>query len=261
MIKKRIDVSINRGKNIGKVLIITEGKDPEIKLLKKIFNDILDYDIITKANDENFMEFKSKTDNYSRVFVVQCPHSNIISIDQDQDKLEIIYLDLLKKYQSTIDNAATYYIFDRDRESNTYNNTLSQLRKYVNAREGTEFSEAGMLLLSYPSIEAYEAIIDGNKCQYFCDAKEAKKKMKYFDINNISEEDLIQSCKIIVGKVISIIKRNIEDRDYDNLLDINLSVFNYEEDLFINNSCYYSLSLIIFMLLDLNILEISDDII
>lgn len=261
MIKKRIDVKINRGINIGKVLIITEGKDPEMQLLKKVFSDILDYDIITKTNDVNFMEFKSKTNKYSRVFVIQCPNSNIISIDQDQDKLELIYLEILKKYQSTVENAAKYYIFDRDRESNSYNNTLLQLKKYVNAREGIDFSEAGLLLLSYPSIEAYEAIIDGNKHQYFCDAKEAKRKMKHFDVNCITEKELIQSCKIIIGKVISIIKRNLEDKDYDNLLDINLNVFNYEEDLFKNKSYYYSLSLIIFMLLDLNIFEINNDII
>lgn len=60
-------------------------------------------------------------------------------------------------YDFDIDDAAIYYLFDRDPESNVNPDLIKSLiAMLTNSRDNENYMRGGMLILSYPSIEAYE---------------------------------------------------------------------------------------------------------
>ena len=67
-----------------------------------------------------------------------------------------IFETLISEYDFPVDNAAIYYIFDRDPKSNVDAALIERLIKTLkNAYENEDGLRGGMLLLSYPSIESY----------------------------------------------------------------------------------------------------------
>lgn len=87
--------------------------------------------------------------------MINAEESNIKFIDRDNEFLDNLFVELIENYDFDVDNAAIYYIFDRDNQSNTdaefIRNLLTVL---VNSRDNA-YARQGMLLLSYPSIEAF----------------------------------------------------------------------------------------------------------
>lgn len=73
---------------------------------------------------------------------------------------------LRKKYDFPVDNAAIYYLFDRDPKSNT---DVERIKTYIDTLKDpydNGITKAGMFLLSYPSIEAYTVSgFEKNSCE------------------------------------------------------------------------------------------------
>ena len=151
-----MSIRLNKEKSIGKVLYIVEGGKTEAILLYRIFCDILDYQMETILRDKGYHKYNSKENFTSQVFVINAEESNIKYIDKDNKFLDRVFVELIENYDFDVDNAAIYYLFDRDNQSNSdlelIKNLLSTL---VNARDNNGFERQGMLLLSYPSIEAF----------------------------------------------------------------------------------------------------------
>lgn len=115
-----------------------------------------------------------------------------------------------------------------------------------------------MLLLSYPSIEAFtmsnfhnnsfdEEVSTGTHL------KQHLNYLKYFP-NNINEDTL----KFAVSELFkSFNQMNIDNYDLDDFSDCNMDIFNFEEGNYTNNEMYRILSLLCISLLDLGILEIT----
>ncbi|WP_303797281.1 hypothetical protein [Ruminococcus flavefaciens] len=70
--------------------------------------------------------------------------------------LDNLFKELIEKYDFDIDNAAIFYIYDRDDRSNTDNAFIENLlSKLGNSRDNPDYGRQGLLLLSYPSIESF----------------------------------------------------------------------------------------------------------
>ncbi len=252
-------IELHKDKPIGKVLFIVEGTKTEPYILKKLFTQIFDYQISTKLRGKNYKQYNSKTDPNSRVYVVNTQESNIRYIQKDDGYLNSLFEELIEKYDFDIDNAAIYYIFDRDDRSNTDSAFLSDLlNKLVNSRDNPDYDRQGMLLLSYPAIESFTlSCFQGN---VFSLGFETGQKLKTYlgsqavNHQNIDDASLQHAVSEMLD-ALGII--NGCKYDLDNLSECNLDVFRYEESQKERNGVYLCMSLFIICLLDLGLIELT----
>ena len=90
----------------------------------------------------------------SRIILFNTSNSNIGTITDDQEYREKISDLLYKKYSIDIKNIPVYYVWDRDAESNSQE-TVRDLLTKLNSPYDNDVYENGLLLLSYPAIEAF----------------------------------------------------------------------------------------------------------
>lgn len=245
-----------KNKRIGKVLFIVEGGKHEFSLIKRIFSDILGYKRIEKRRDKATY-YESQTDSHSVVAVINTKTSNIASINE-KEYLDAIYADLIEKYSFDVTNAAVYYIFDRDSESNRDAEFIAELIKTLkNPRENEDNMMGGILVLNYPSIEAYEISNFIDSSYNIClglgtDAKKyINKNAKSISMNKISENSIIHACSELKKYMM---EKGME-YDLDNFSATNLNIFNEEEKHFKNQKTYFLLSTMSYILMDLGILR------
>ncbi len=245
----RKHLKINKQKSIGEVILIVEGEKDEFMLLEKIFNNIFDYNVISKRRNEEFKELVSSNNSNSRVIILNTKNSNIGSIKNTnyRDKLfEMIYL----KYNIDLKNKRVYYIWDRDFESNTYEEVNNLILSLKNPFDNDNY-ESGLLLLNYPSIEAY-TITNFEENKLLLDMK-AKKylKLKKYDIKNIKEETIKRAVKEMFNTFKYF---KINEFLIDNIASVNKEILDKEEKFYKNNQTYVLLSLISVIFLDLGLL-------
>lgn len=245
-----------KNKRIGKILLIVEGGKHEFSLIKKIFEDILGYKRIEKRrNRENY--YVSQTDSHSIVGVINTKTSNIGSIDE-KEYLDNIFAELIEKYDFDLTNAAIYYVFDRDPESNKDKELIRKfIRTLKNSRENDDNMLGGALILSYPAIEAYEVSNFISNSYHLC-AKLGIDVKKYINdnakdisMNKINEETILHAC-MELKKCLA--ENNIE-LDYDDFSNTNEAVFEAEEENFKSWDSYFLLSMMSVIFLDLGIIR------
>ena len=222
---------INKDKHIGRVLFIVEGSKTEFSILRKIFCNMLDYEYVEKRRNKP-MYFTHKGDKFSKVAVVNTRESNIRDISENTDFLNETFEVLTEKYNFPVDQAAIYYLFDRDPESNR---DKALIRRYIKALSNPydvsdDGYEVGQLLLSYPSIEAY--IISNFRretyMQRFTLGKDTKKYIgenKEIQQNKIDEKTLLNATDEFLKYLRS---ENIE-LDIDNFSDASQRIFENQE--------------------------------
>ena len=107
---------------------------------------------------------------------------------------------MVEEYDFDVDNAAMYYLFDRDPASNTDADfILDLLKKLTNSRENEDNYKQGLLLLSYPSIESFTlSCFDSQsfsvQLKLGSELKEYLEKHKY-NQSRINEESIILATK------------------------------------------------------------------
>lgn len=247
-------IRLNKNKNIGSVIYIVEGEKTEQYIIKKIFNEILDYDLIKVNSSDGIRRYRSNSNKYSRITVITSKYPQIISLEKYEEFFDNIYRKLAIEYNLDVENSAIYYIFDRDRLSNPQNVIQRLIKKYYNAYDN-EDEMNGVLLLSYPAVEAY--YLNGhNSKRYFGIAKDAKRYVKRLNYDYIDDKTIKIACR----NMISILSNKFNYKYNINLLDdfkeVNQLIFNKEEDYYFKNNQYITLSSLSFSLLDLGILEI-----
>lgn len=133
-----------KNKRIGKVLLIVEGARHEFNLVKKIFVDILGYTQIENRR-RSAKYYVREGDRHSVVAVINTKTSNILSV-REEEYLDTIFENLIEHYDFDINNAAIYYLFDRDPESNTDTVFIANLiEKLKNSRENDDNMRGGMV--------------------------------------------------------------------------------------------------------------------
>lgn len=252
-------ISLNKDKNIGKVLYIVEGSRTEKYLLWKIFADIFDYQVETIIRDHPYQIFNKKENPYSKVFVINAAESNIKNIKKDDEFLNNLFIELIENYNFDIDNAAIYYLFDRDAESNTdpifIKNLLNTL---TNSRENENNFRQGILLLSYPSIESF-TLSCFDKNSFSLKIKLGSELKQYLDNSKFNQSKIDENAlQLAVENLMnSLLKINNNEFDIDDFKDQNIKVFDFEEAVYSKESVYNCLSLMAISLIDLGLFDIE----
>lgn len=255
-----MNIKINKDKSIGKVLYIVEGNKTEPYILRKIFTKIFNYQYETLLREKKYKKYNSKVNPFSQVFVINTEESNIKFIDDENKFLDELFSNLIENYDFDIDNAAIYYLFDRDNKSNTNTENIKKLLSDLeNSRENDGYLRQGLLLLSYPSVEAFTlSNFKENSFEIKIDTGNNLKQYLHenlFNHQNISEKTLKMAAAELL-KAIEIM--NIDNYDLDKFSECNLRIFDYEENVYSNELVYHVLSLICISLIDLGLIEIED---
>ena len=256
-------LSLNPQKSIGRVVFIVEGQRREFTFLEYLLTKVFHYSVIEYRRGKEPIEYyQSPTDALSQIFIVNTENSNISSIKRGTDYLNAVFNELYEKYKLDLHNAATYYIFDRDPKSNNNPELIEALTtELTNARENdTELG--GLLLLSYPSLEAYllSALVRKEERVPF----EPGEKMKeYLARNklyqeNIKEPNVLQAAYDMLAELYLLSGIEFEIGMLDDFGEYNLSVFKSEEQEFKTNKAYSILSCLSCALIDLGIIVIDE---
>lgn len=253
-------IQLNKEKSIGKVLYIIEGAKTEPIVLHRIFCNIFDYQVETILRNKGYHKYNSKDNPFSQVFVINAEESNIKHIAKDNEFLNNLFKELIETYDFDVDNAAIYYLFDRDNQSNTdttfINGLISELG---NSRDNEGFNRQGLLLLSYPSIEAFTLSNFENDCfeKKFKLGKDLKQYLHACRYNqqHISEESILHA---ITEMFKAFDTMNITNLNIDSMEACNGEIFKHQENEYKKEELYNSLSLLSISLLDLGLIEIDE---
>jgi len=262
---------LQKGKRIGQVLFIVEGEKTEPNLIYRVFSGIFGYQMDRLYRNGAYRVFHRTDDLHSKITVINTEESNIQFIDKDNEFLNHMFTTLIEDYQLDIDNAAIYYLFDRDPASNTDETFIrNMLSSLASARDiNADMTRQGMLLLSYPCIESFVGMnLLENSIQY-CRIKGVQsgsnlKRALHEDgllANNINEHTILH-CTDELFRSLEIIGVNIENEAFMNSLDHfaenNSAIYEWQEAKRKESQQYGLLSLMAVALLDLGLIKISE---
>lgn len=254
-------MKINKDKSIGRVLFIIEGESTEQYILHKIFTKIFDYDFTRVYRDGKFYKYTSKSSKNPQVFIINAEDSNIKFIGEDgKQYLDKIFNLLITDYNFRFENAAIYYIFDRDNKSNTDTNLIyNLLSKLDNSREETkDYERQGLLLLSYPSIESFTASNFLADCfNYSMDTGDSLKK--FLNDNKIIQNKINANTLIVAAEEMykAFAQMGISYYNIDDFSQYNINIFRWQENHYRQKSLYRLLSLLSITFIDLGLIEVE----
>ena len=235
-------IEINDKKSIGRVLFIVEGSKTEFAILRKIFCDILKYEYIEKR--------RNRPDTFK---------SNINYITDSEEYLDVLFEMLRKKYDFPVDNAAIYYLFDRDPKSNT---DVERIKTYIDTLKDpydNGITKAGMFLLSYPSIEAYTVSgFEKNSCEM---RKNLGSELKTY----IGENKNIQFNKfsesIVLNAADEFLKYLFNEKlnyDLDDFSPTSKEIFSRQEKEYLSGNGYKLFSMLTLAFMQLGIITYTE---
>lgn len=248
-------LKINKNKRIGSVVFIVEGKNDEPKLLRDIFYKLLDYNIYRVDSLGNILKLVKKEDLYSRVAIVVNNKSQISSINSKNDYLDYVFR-LLINNNIDLYNSAIYYLFDRDYDSNKKEDIIELFEKFNNSRENDSYDLHGLLLLSYPCLEAF--YLNGNDdIKQYSNGKDIKSHVRR---NRYRTNFNLEQLQCAVKEMLRVLNENInccfENKFLDDMSDFNKIVLNRQDNYHKEKQLYITLSMISISLIDLGIVEL-----
>lgn len=250
---------LNKNKSIGKVIYIVEGGKKEFTLLSHIFTKVLNYSVIHAKRQEGIYEKYVSTENPdSQVYLINSETSNIGSLKSVSGKayLDSVFNDLYTKYQLDTTNAATYYIFDRDCESNLAADCRDLVGILKNSRDNG-YESNGLLLLSYPSIESYVFSCVEDSTEEYIDTASALKQITSagkYQYNKLKDKEMLQACTNMLATQLHMSGVDIKPSDLDDFSKINGQILKIEDEKVLANSLYRILSLLSVSFIDLGII-------
>ncbi len=249
---------INKEKRIGKVIYVVEGDETEPEIVEQLFRDFLGYSVVKyDKRDNSYTELVSDRDKYSRVYIVPSQYSAIKKISKSADYFDQVFSTLATNYELDVTNNAVYFLFDRDRVSNRPTRVMEAITALSNSRDSVGYGMNGLLLLSYPSIEAFYCNIN-NDNEKFSSGNEAKNYVEKYSDETLNDVRLIDGAECVLNKVLSIVNEQEFNLEWlDSFSSINEKIFNYEEMEYNKSKLYDTLSLLFISLLDLGIIEIE----
>lgn len=251
-------IVFNREKNIGRVLFIVEGSKTEFNLLRKLFCDILKYEYLEKRRNRPDT-FVSRNNSYSKVAVINTEESNITDITDSEEYLDGLFEMLSNKYNFPVDQSAIYYLFDRDPKSNTDRDKILEYIDTLRDPYDNGTVKAGMLLLSYPSIEAYT--VSGFMAGTYKIRENLGTEVKKFigentfiQVNKMSRETVINAAK----EFIAYLENERYDWNIDEFADTSRSIFERQEQNYMEGKGFRLFSMLTLAFLQLGIITYSE---
>lgn len=242
-------IKINKNKIIGQVIFVVEGRVDEADIISNIFINLLGYEQVYYSNNEtSIKKFIHHKLNSNRVLIVTHDYPQISNLN---NKIEEVLKDLIEN-EIDYENMAMYFIYDRDRGSNTTTETEKAISNFKNSRSNDGFVTNGMLLLSYPSIESI-FFNQKNINKGFESGISIKESLKAsYKLDDLSM--LTDNCLKIIKELT---KHNVTLEDVDDFSNLNLLIYNKEEESYKFNKLYVTLSLLIMAFIDLGIIELD----
>ena len=263
---------LKKGKRIGQVLFIVEGEKTEPNLIYRVFRGIVGYQMDRIYRDKPYRVFRKTDDPLSRVTVINTEDSNLGFIRKDNDFLNEMFRLLIEDYGFDVDNAAIYYLFDRDPDSNTDSDFIEEmLGKLGSARDvNPDMMRQGMLLLSYPCIESFIGMNLLDDSLAYCwnkgvqNGHQLKQALNQDGTlaNKITQETLIKSVEALITALNTVGVNTQADEllnSLDRFADNNRKVYDWQEEQRRQKGGYGLLSLMTIALLDLGLIQRVED--
>lgn len=249
---------LNKEKRIGSIIVITEGEYPEFDILKGIFHELLGYKVtLCKRSDKEVVELRGR-DEYSRVILLNSPTSNIISIKNKDEFYDYLFTEVAEKYDVDLFNCPTYIIFDRDRINNRLG-VVKELICSLNQSLTDSDEQNGLLLLSYPSIEAFKVSMyeDNSSALRFSLGRELKSYVSEKSYTCRYDEAALTHAANELAKFLSS-KNIIHDQDdiVNKMDSLGINILNCETDTYEKNNVFDCVSQVAEMFIDLGIIEL-----
>lgn len=252
-------IIINKSKSIGDVVFVLEGKDDEFRLFANIFEKIFSVTTIKcRSKSTDLREYHLPDNRDSVVYLLNSKTSSIKSVD-DNEYIESLFIKINEHFNIDISNAAIFYIWDRDKDSNKSEIVEKMLTKYQNSRDN-EYEMQGLLLLSYPAIESFMiSCFENETDETFIENMKKYLTSKKYHYKKINEEKIINATQVFLKRYEKVLKKEFDIGDIDlNMKDNNLAIFKFEEDYYSKKQFYYYFSTIIIALLDLGFIELTE---
>jgi hypothetical protein len=255
-------VKFNPSARIGQVIFVVEGDQTEHELIEHVFADLLKYECVHHYRNKG-AKYKNPRNQYGFVSVISAEKSCISSVKSGQGYLNAIYKEMIDSYKLRPDSASIYYLFDRDRSSNTKPKVIRDLITEFSSSSGeADATESqGLLLISYPSLESavLSAIPRIDIPAGFVSAQDLKTfiQNKHIKLGMITQNGLKFAAKAFYDSFKQILKSPFQTDSLDSFSLINEQIFDAEENIYHVSSRYIFLSLFILSLVDLKILSFS----
>ncbi len=253
-------IKINKNKTLGSVIYILEGQQTEFYLFKKIFENIFNASeniVVCRNENTDFLEYYTIKNKNSKIFLINSSSSSIYAVN-DEKYLQKIFNKIVKEFNIDYRNSYVYYIWDRDRNSNSKTVIKDYFNKFYNSLD-TGYDMHGLLLLSYPCIESFIiSLYEEKQIKEAIDIKKYVNTNKY-SIKHIDEEKFKLAIENFLKHYKKIIDNEFKVEIIDNdMININNKIFDFEELYYINNNFYYYFSTLIISMIDLGIIEINN---
>ena len=262
--RNMIKYTLDKKHNIGTVIFVVEGGRPEtggteLRLLKMIFADILDYrvDELRRGEDE-FIAYGSNP--YSRVFALNLPKNQLTQLTDDA--MDELFRRLRNEFKIKPEDCPLFFVYDRDYLSYHTNELRGRyVKRYVNPYSDDEGNQ-GQLLLSYPCVESYILSLhmeDVYKIKYGLGKtlKKDEELRNNMDFSGgISENELINAV-YEMDKGLNYF--SINEYDIDDLAPTFLEVYEKEQKAYKKYETCNLFSFFSMALLELGIISKTDD--
>lgn len=273
---------IDKDKNIGNVIFVVEGGRPatggtELRLLKKIFADILGYEVqeLRRGSDE-FIGYGNNPQ--FRVFALNLPKNQLTQLTEES--LDELFCRLREEFEIKPEDCPIFFLYDRDVLSYKPNELRRKyVRKYTDPY-GNDNGDQGQLLLSYPAIESYllsclkdntfeqtckmgteaKALLTNTICPDDCSDKE-NLHMQTTDL--VFSEESVEAEKRLIHSVTEMDNgleaMNISAYDLDVLAPTLLDVYDYQQQKYVTENTFSLFSFVGMALLELGVIVECDE--
>lgn len=273
---------IDKTKNIGNVIFVVEGGRPEtggteLRLLKKIFTDILEYEVqeLRRGSEEFIAHGKN---SQFHVFALNLPKNQLTQLTEDA--IDELFCRLKEEFDIKPEDCPIFYLYDRDVLSYKRNELRGKYVKKYTDPYGTDEGDQGQLLLSYPAIEGYllSCLKDDSIKQNFLLGKDAKivlareimqkdaedeREAHLKTVDLVFSDDLPEAEKRLIHSINEMDNgletMGIQEYDLDNLKSTLVGVYDYEQQKYTEENVFSLFSLVGMALLELGVIVECDE--
>ena len=267
---------INTNKNIGNVIFIVEGGRPttggtELRLLKKIFSDVLGYEVQElRRGCEEFIAHGIKSEYH--VFALNISKNQLTQLTEDA--IDDVFYRLKDEFDIKPEDCPIFFLYDRDVLSYHKNELRGKYVKKYTDPYGNKEGVQGQLLLSYPAVESFllSCIQENTYKQTACLGKDAKpilnsalcleetdtEDLHQKIVNMVFAEDVSEAGKRLINSI-NEMDNGLEEigvgtYDLDNLGPTLLNVYDIQQQKYISDNTFWCISLIGMALLELGVI-------
>lgn len=273
---------IDKNKNIGNVIFIVEGGrqntgGTELRLLKKIFADILGYEVqeLRRGSDE-FIGYGCNPQ--FRVFALNLPKNQLTQLTEDA--IDVLFGKLREEFGIKPEDCPIFFLYDRDALSYKRNELRGKYVKKYTDPYGNDNGDQGQLLLSYPAIESYllscmqddiykQSHLLGQETKISLanltasKGSEDKTDIHIKNVDSVFTEEIDEAEKRLIHSIDEmengLAEMGINQYDLDNLASTFLDVYDIQQQKYISENTFILFSFVGMALLELGVIVECDD--